>query len=633
MLQPIIDSLLISDPMPVRSSTTVEWPYVDADRNPLRELENPGVINIFVGANNSGKSRLLRYIASRTSLRFAVGRTELAQLAKTLAQSVERLSAEWARYRGLESIGGLSPDKLAVLPIPTHLSAESDLLKAIKSNVQQLRAIGEGRVTTSSGTLNHTSPDPHLRALMLELAGSLEDALQAIDRLDVGSLSPADMVYIPALRGLRALQTHDGGEADLYRIRTQTDYFSQNDIPRAPRVFTGLTLYAEVTDQLLGDRQKRERLRAYENFLSERLFEGVAVSLIPRRDSDVLFVKLGSETEQPIHHLGDGIQTVIILTYLAFVLDRAWFFVEEPELYLHPGFQRKLVEVLLEFEGRHRFFLTTHSNHFLDMTMDYRGIATYGFRKMLDHDDGDEITPRFIVEQLDTADQTALSLLGVRNSSVFLVNATVWVEGITDRFYLRTILQLYASCCGQGSMSIAEDLHYSFVEYGGANVVHYTFVDGYEESPINVQRLCSKAVVVVDGDGGNKEARIAALREKLNDRLVVLPVREIENLLPWSVIRQVVASYEGVDPQSIPDCAPDSYSQEYLGDYIEKVLGKEMMRRGGYAASSGTLKDKRAFCERALRFMQEPSLLDDLALPVIDLVRGIHEFIVAQNKA
>ena len=33
--------------------------------------------------------------------------------------------------------------------------------------------------------------------------------------------------------------------------------------------------------------------------------------------------------------------------------------------------------------------------------------------------------------------------LGVRNSSVFLANSTIWIEGITDRLYLKKYMEVY----------------------------------------------------------------------------------------------------------------------------------------------------------------------------------------------
>ena len=110
----------------------------------------------------------------------------------------------------------------------------------------------------------------------------------------------------------------------------------------------------------------------------------------------------------------------------------------------------------------------------------------FTFRKKLSQEEEtDEQTPTFIVESVESGNSSSLELLGVRNSSVFLVNATIWVEGITDRWYLRKMLDSYMEYLKEDgflSLSLEEDVHYSFVEYGGNNITHWSFLDN-EEHP------------------------------------------------------------------------------------------------------------------------------------------------------
>ena len=55
----------------------------------------------------------------------------------------------------------------------------------------------------------------------------------------------------------------------------------------------------------------------------------------------------------------------------------------------------------------------------------------YLFRK-----GGDQDEVNYEVKLATSPDANILRELGVRNSSVFLTNATIWVEGITDRMYM-----------------------------------------------------------------------------------------------------------------------------------------------------------------------------------------------------
>lgn len=189
---------------------------------------------------------------------------------------------------------------------------------------------------------------------------------------------------------------------------------------------------------------EREIVTKFHAFLGQAFFGGKHVALIPRRDKDVLYVKIGNENEFPIYDLGDGIQSIIVMTFPLFerANDKLLVFIEEPEMYLHPGFQRVLVNTFLKFDN-HQFFMTTHSNHFLDLTLDYDHISIYAFRKQLGDVAERVVHSKLEVENVSNANTQPLELLGVKNSSVFLSNCSIWVEGITDRRYLAHYLAMY----------------------------------------------------------------------------------------------------------------------------------------------------------------------------------------------
>ena len=148
---------------------------------------------------------------------------------------------------------------------------------------------------------------------------------------------------------------------------------------------TGAQLYHTIREMLLGTKEQRDTIRRFESFLSSTFFDDRDVTLTPNDKRDVLLILIGDD-ERPIHHVGDGMQTVIIQTFESFIRsgEPCFFFIEEPELFLHPGLERKLIEFFNEQEN-HVFFLTTHSNHLLDMTLDY-DMSVYNFRQSPNED-------------------------------------------------------------------------------------------------------------------------------------------------------------------------------------------------------------------------------------------------------
>lgn len=448
--------------------------------------------------------------------------------------------------------------------------------------------------------------------------------------------------YIPILRGIRPINSIDStsfDNKDVFKIRTMLDYFQQNEGPID--VFTGLGVYDKVRTHLLGNLQQRELIKEYEEYLSENFFDKKPVTLIPKEQSDVLSIKIGDEMERPIYELGDGLQSIIILTLPLFLNKGEYvlFFYEEPEQYLHPGLQRKLLEILLDkrFET-YQYFMTTHSNHFLDITLDYSEISIYGFRKELD--DGhssNEKTPTFLIENLSHGDQSLLELLGVKNSSVFLSNCTIWVEGITDRLYLKRYFDLYMKKLEKDNpdnfKQLREDYHFSYVEYGGNNITHWSFLDNIDEGDgeetINVERLCSKLLLIVDKDNG-KDERHEKLESVLGDNFCRLDCKEIENLLSKEVLVQVIEEYEhncGNKSPNIQQFEEEEYKDEYLGAFIENKLVNR--KRKSYKAASGTVTTKLDFCKKALSHTKEFANLSEESKK---LCQKIHEFILINNS-
>ncbi len=405
------------------------------------------------------------------------------------------------------------------------------------------------------------------------------------------------------MRGLRPIATN--GEmfeyVDLYEKRTSEDYFRDASVPF--EIFTGLTAYNLVKEHLLGNLPQRKLIREYEEYLSE-FFDGKRVALIPSENKKVLVIKIGDEKERPIFELGDGIQSLIIITMPLFLRrgEDVLLFVEEPELLLHPGLQRKLLETILQQEGFERFqyFITTHSNHFLDITLDFPDISIYSVKKKFDDSPDEEKTPGFVIENLSHGDRSALEQLGVRNSSVYLSNCTLWVEGITDRLYLKRYLEVFYEEFGD-KKQYKEDFHYSFVEYSGSNITHWSFLDS-EEDPIDVERLCGRLFLIADKDDGTspaKNERHEKLEKVLGDRFYVFECKEIENLLSPTVLVRVLQEY-GEDEAHLSSIQKqEDYKSQNLGAYIERILGDNRKRRGTYV-DGNTISDKVGFCRKAI---------------------------------
>jgi len=105
-------------------------------------------------------------------------------------------------------------------------------------------------------------------------------------------------------------------------------------------------------------------------------------------NNDVVHIKIGDNEERPIYDLGDGMQSLIICTYpiVTETEPGSLFFLEEPDLCMHPSLQRTFLEVLKTYHRKmgHQFFITTHSNHLLDLLEDNELVSIFSFSEIAD---------------------------------------------------------------------------------------------------------------------------------------------------------------------------------------------------------------------------------------------------------
>lgn len=203
-----------------------------------------------------------------------------------------------------------------------------------------------------------------------EFSTIIEQIIQYVSEFDNHLTDQNQEFYIPILRGMRPVT--DQNNRQPYIERAQKDYFTDTSKFNTENIITGECLYHELKIHLLGEPEQREIIKNYEEKLSQYFFDNEAVSLIPKHDQDVVNIKIGSDRQRPIYELGDGLQQAIILTYEAYIKSKDKngntethaFFIEEPELHMHAGMVRQLMNFYLN-ETPHYYFFTTHSNHLL----------------------------------------------------------------------------------------------------------------------------------------------------------------------------------------------------------------------------------------------------------------------------
>lgn len=591
--------------------------------SPKEKWINLQKLNLLVGPNNSGKSRLLRALFSTETEKLNIGVGDAIRYAcSDLGKIITVLS-------GCSKILDLDCDEFMSI-YNADCKEASIIIATIRDLIRTLSYANNPGYRASGDTVN----DFNLirRHLPQE---NLEEVLSNLTDL-TEQISNIKKHYIPILRGMRPL----GDGKDLFLERTLRDYFPG---PNKVNVTTGFDLYNLLARFLLGQPDERERVRNYEKILGNEFFGGADITLIPQYGQDTVAVKIGNDAQFSIYDLGDGLQQVIIITSAAFLeQEKSIFFVEEPESCLHPGLLRKLALFLLNHTD-HQYIATTHSNHLLDLAETHGEVLIHRISKKSNQDG-----TGFYMQEC-TKDREILADLGVRASSVYLANSTIWVEGITDRLYLKVIMKKYLNTLKDASKKTVlegylENYHYAFVEYQGGTLGHWGFDDDDDTTErLNASRLCADAFLIADGDITSKSERAQKLSNELQNRFHLLSGKEIENLLPPAVVlesakkifdRKLSKTRDGLDAENLTkiltvDLATSIHGIGYHLDRALGLKGKGKERRV-FADESGTINDKVKFCQQAVQIMSEIEW--DLPQNLIELCEKIYAHIESKNQ-
>lgn len=251
-----------------------------------------------------------------------------------------------------------------------------------------------------------------------------------------------------------------------------------------------------------------------------------------------IYLKEKGKERVPLSKSGSGIKTIILVLLNLIVVPVqvtnsgkiiAYGF-EELENNLHPAMQRKLFDYIYEFavDKNIYVFITTHSHVAINTFFDKEKACIYHVIK--------ENKGAFLKRIESYIDKTEiLDDLDIKASDILQANGIVWVEGPSDRIYIKKWIEIF---CGN---QFEEGKHYQFLYYGGRLLSQYSADE--ETDLVSIITTNRNAAIVIDSDKRNRATPLNKTKKRIIDEFDKLGMfcwvtkgKEIENYIPKKVI-------------------------------------------------------------------------------------------------
>ncbi len=257
------------------------------------------------------------------------------------------------------------------------------------------------------------------------------------------------------------------------------------------------------------------------------------------------------QTRIPLELLGVGIQTTLGMVH-DLLNPTGVILIEEPEIHLHAGLQRQVLERLKEVSERCQVFITTHSTIFLDE-------CEYGSLWHVRKTGG--VTTATRVEGLDDLRSIVLGL-GIRPSDVLAANSILLVEGLTEKI----VIPFWARLVGKRF----EPPKVNIVQMGGVGTGRY-HLHLWKQM---VSAFKIPFFILLDGDeAARREAKKLEEEHGVNPRMIyTLKKESIEDYYPDDLTIECLENMLSLPPDQQPSLheeLPSSGRARHIDKFIK----------------------------------------------------------------
>lgn len=274
----------------------------------------------------------------------------------------------------------------------------------------------------------------------------------------------------------------------------------------------------------------------------------------------------------PLSKTGSGLKTIVLVLLNLLVVPQTNEYLgkkivygfEELENNLHPALQRRLFEYIYKFaiDNNTIFFLTTHSHIAINAFFDKSNASIYHVIK-----ENGIAQIKSIESYIDKTE--ILDDLDVKASDILQSNGIIWVEGPSDRIYIKRWLETFTP------NEYQEGKHYQFLYYGGRLLSQYSAKE--ETDLINIITTNRNAAIVIDSDKKSRYDRINSTKKRIIEEFNSLGMfhwvtqgKEIENYLPKQALEEML----NVDNKK--SCEQYQLFPDYIKKYYKNFSSKKV---------------------------------------------------------